>query len=90
MCIRDRFFLFVVGMALKARKRPVITGPEQLIGARGEIIEHSQHQYWARVRSETWQVRSAVPLARGQHVKVIGIDGLVLLVEPDVSESPKQ
>src|SRR3954449_1286867 len=84
------FFVFVVGMALKARKRPVITGSEELIGARGEIIEHTQDQYWARVRSETWQVRSRAPLARGQHVKVTGIDGLVLLVEPEATGSPKQ
>jgi len=84
------FFLFVVGMALKARKRPVITGAEELIGARGEIIERTQDQYWARVRSETWQVRSSAPLARGQHVKVIGIDGLVLLVEPEVSGPAQQ
>jgi membrane-bound serine protease (ClpP class) len=77
------FFLFVVGMALQARKRPVVTGREQMLGERGEIIEHADGLWWARVRSENWKVRSDAPLHRGQHVKVIGIDGLVLLVEPE-------
>jgi membrane-bound serine protease (ClpP class) len=77
------FFLFVIGMALKARKRPVVTGREDLIGARGEVIEHAENQWWARVRSENWQVRSTAHLHRGQHVTVTGIDGLVLLVEPE-------
>ncbi len=77
------FFFFVVGMALQARKRPVVTGQEELIGARGEVIEHAQGQWWARVRSETWEVRSASHLHRGQHVKVKAIDGLVLVVEPE-------
>jgi membrane-bound serine protease (ClpP class) len=77
------FFLFVVGMALQARKRPVVTGREQMLGERGEIIEHADGLWWARVRSENWKVRSDTPLHRGQHVKVIGIDGLVLLVEPE-------
>ncbi len=77
------FFLFVIGMALKARKRPVVTGREDLIGARGEVIEHAENQWWARVHSENWQVRSTAHLHRGQHVTVTGIDGLVLLVEPE-------
>jgi len=78
------FFLFVVGMALQARKRPVVTGQEELIGARGEIIEHADGKWWARVRSETWEVRSDAQLHRGQHVKVTSIDGLVLRVVPEV------
>ncbi|MDZ7595056.1 MAG: nodulation protein NfeD, partial [Thiobacillus sp.] len=33
------FSFFVVGMAVKARARPVVTGAEQMIGAPGEILE---------------------------------------------------
>jgi membrane-bound serine protease (ClpP class) len=63
----------------------VVTGREDLIGARGEVIEHMEGQWWARVHSENWEVRSQAHLHRGQHVKVTGIDGLVLLVEPDTT-----
>jgi membrane-bound serine protease (ClpP class) len=77
------FFFFVIGMALQARKRPVVTGSEELIGASGEIVDHADGQWWARVRSENWQVRSEAHLRRGQRVRVTSRDGLLLTVEPD-------
>jgi membrane-bound serine protease (ClpP class) len=77
------FFLVVIGMALQARRRPVVTGSEELIGARGEITEHADGQWWARVHSEIWKVSSEAHLHRGQRVRVKRIDGLVLEVEAD-------
>jgi membrane-bound serine protease (ClpP class) len=77
------FFLVVIGMALQARRRPVVTGHEELIGARGQIIEYANGQWWARVHSEVWKVRSRTELHPGQSVRVTRIDGLVLEVEPD-------
>jgi membrane-bound serine protease (ClpP class) len=77
------FFLVVIGMALRARRRPVVSGREELIGARGEIIEHANGQWWARVHSEVWKVRSRAELHPGQSVRVTRIDGLVLEVQPD-------
>ncbi len=76
------FSFFVVGMAIKARARPVVTGAEQMIGARGEILEDMEHVGWARVHSEQWQVRSSVPLKRGSLVRVRSRDNLTLEVEP--------
>jgi membrane-bound serine protease (ClpP class) len=76
------FVLLVVGMALKARQRPVVSGAEELVGALGEMIEHKDGDWWARVQSESWKVRSRERLHRGQQVRVVGMDGLVLLVEP--------
>jgi membrane-bound serine protease (ClpP class) len=77
------FFLVVIGMALRARRRPVVTGSEELIGARGEIMEHANGQWWARVHSEVWKVRSRAELHPGENIRVTRIDGLVLEVEPD-------
>jgi membrane-bound serine protease (ClpP class) len=77
------FFFFVIGMALQARKRPVVSGSEELAGAQGEIIEHADGQWWARVHSENWRVRSEAHLRRGQRVRVTGRDGLLLTVEPE-------
>jgi membrane-bound serine protease (ClpP class) len=77
------FFFFVIGMALRARRRPVVSGSEQLIGLSGEIAEHIEGQWWARVHSENWRVRSEAHLRRGQRVRVTARDGLVLLVEPE-------
>ncbi len=77
------FFLVVIGMALRARRRPVVSGSEELIGARGQIIEHVNGEWWARVHSEVWKVRSPADLHAGQSVRVTRIDGLVLEVEAD-------
>jgi membrane-bound serine protease (ClpP class) len=79
------FFMIVIGMALQARRRPVVTGREDLLGAQGEVVEQSDGEWWAHVRSERWRVRGAehVHLRRGQRVRVTGMDGLTLIVEPE-------
>jgi len=77
------FSFFVAGMAIKARARPVVTGAEELIGARGEILADMEHEGWARIHSEQWRVRSSVPLTRGSAVRVRARHDLVLDVEPE-------
>ena len=72
----------IVSLALKARRRPVVTGREELIGSAGEVLEDFTGEGWARVHSETWRIASAVPLKRGQKVRVVRAQGLVLEVEP--------
>ncbi len=76
------FSFTVVGLALRARKRPVVTGAEQLIGAEGEILEVKDDEIWARVHSELWRVRSHVPISAGMKVKVTARQDLVLEVQP--------
>ncbi|HLF30596.1 MAG TPA: nodulation protein NfeD [Xanthomonadales bacterium] len=77
------FVLVVVGMAVRARKRPVVSGSEEMVGAAGEVIEDFVQEGWALIHSENWKVRSAVPLKRGQKIRVTTINGLVLDVAPD-------
>jgi membrane-bound serine protease (ClpP class) len=36
---------------------------------------------------ERWKAVSAVPLSKGQLVRVKGVDGLVLRVEPEIDRS---
>lgn len=77
------FLIFVVGMLVKGRQRPVVSGREEMIGSRGELLEDCEREGWARVHGETWRVRCARPLRRGERVRVTAIDGLVLEVVPD-------
>jgi membrane-bound serine protease (ClpP class) len=72
-----------VYLALKARRSPVVSGREDMMGASGEALEDFEREGWARVRGESWRVVSAGPLARGDRVRVVGIDGLTLRVEPE-------
>ncbi|ALE57053.1 nodulation protein NfeD [Paraburkholderia sp. RL17-368-BIF-A] len=93
--------LFVLGvsqLALRARRRPVVTGSEGLIGSVGVVLEgglvaasdaaadpgaaNSSLAGWARINGERWQVSSAVPLAAGDAVRVTARQGLTLTVEP--------
>ena len=76
------------GMALRARRRPVVSGREQMIGARGAVLATGDGQ-WAEVHGERWRVRSEQPLQPGQRVRVTAIQGLTLQVQPD-PEDPLQ
>jgi len=78
------FFFGVVYLALRARRRAVVSGAEELIGSRGEALEDfAQGTGRVRVHSEEWQARAACPIRRGEQVRITGRDGLVLVVEPN-------
>jgi membrane-bound serine protease (ClpP class) len=72
------------GMALRARRRPVASGAEQMIGSVGVVLEPDGAETWARVHGERWKVRCGVALAPGQRVRVKAMHGLVLDVVPDL------
>ncbi len=70
----------IVVMALHARRRPVVSGVEEMIGSEGEVIEDFDDRGWVRVHSENWKARSRSPLQRGQMVTVTEVNGLELSV----------
>jgi len=72
---------FTVWFAVKARRRPVVSGHTEIIGASGTALADFEREGWAQVRGETWRVVSAAPLASGQKLRVTGVDGLTLRVE---------
>jgi membrane-bound serine protease (ClpP class) len=73
---------FTVWLALKARGRPVVSGHAEIIGASGTALSDFEREGWAQVRGETWRVVSTAPVTSGQKLRVTGIDGLTLRVEP--------
>jgi membrane-bound serine protease (ClpP class) len=75
------FVFLVVGMAVRQRRRPVLTGREQMIGALAEALEDFEGEGWARVHGESWRVRANAPVRRGERLRVTAIDGLILTVE---------
>ena len=70
----------VVGMAAKARRRPVVSGAPALLGTAGEVIEFGGGEGWALVDGERWHVRASESLSPGQRVRVIRVDHLTLEV----------
>ncbi|HEY9199140.1 MAG TPA: nodulation protein NfeD [Gammaproteobacteria bacterium] len=83
-------FVFVVGMALRARRRPVVSGRDELVGGTARVVDDFQGRGTVRIHSERWQAYSAVPLRKDQNVKVTGIEGLVLRVEPWPAETKEK
>jgi membrane-bound serine protease (ClpP class) len=74
----------IVAMAARVRKRRVVSGSEHIIGAGGLVLADMQNDGWAQVQGERWRIASRVPLACGQKVRVVRIDGLTLSVEPEI------
>lgn len=72
--------LVLVRLALSARKRPVVSGREKLIGSTGVVLSGGEEPY-ATVEGERWRVRTAAALRPGDRVRVSRVDGLVLDVE---------
>ncbi|TXF12039.1 NfeD family protein [Pelomicrobium methylotrophicum] len=77
------FLILVLSMAMRARKRPVVSGVEEMVGAIGEMLEDAPSgEGLARVHSELWRVRAKGPLSRGQRVRVTAVKDLMLEVAP--------
>jgi len=75
------FFMVVLAMAVKARRRPVVSGRDLLMGGRGRVMDWAGAAGRVRIEGETWQA-CGPDLQPGQRVRVIGIEGLTLRVEP--------
>jgi membrane-bound serine protease (ClpP class) len=70
----------LASMALKARRRAVVSGAEQLIGSVGEVTQCTDEICWARVQGELWQVAGTFKMSPGQRIVVTGREGLKLMV----------
>ena len=71
----------VLGFALRARRRPIRTGSEELIGSTGEVISWDGREGLIHIHGEHWAARSGVAMMPGQKVRVVGRKGLSLEVE---------
>lgn len=83
------FFLGVVGFALKARTRKVVSGKEALPSSRAIVQESFKTKGWVRVEGELWKARTTIPLQKGQEVQIIKCEGLELTVKPLNSQGKK-
>jgi membrane-bound serine protease (ClpP class) len=79
------FFAAVTMLLVKSRRRPVVSGPEEMIGDIGQVIDWQDHDGMVRVRGEIWRARAMQSLAAGQRVRVDRLDGLTLVVKPELS-----
>jgi membrane-bound serine protease (ClpP class) len=75
------FFLFAIGMGIRAQRRKPVTGIEGMIGARGTTVSELHPGGQIRVRGEIWSAQtSGDPLPSGTPVVVERVEGLLLTV----------
>ncbi len=73
----------IVGFAIRARSRPVVSGIDAMIGMSAEALEDFQHSGRVQVGGEIWQARSSAPVARGSHHRVCRIEGLTVILNEE-------
>ena len=74
--------LGIVWFAVRSRDRPVVSGVEELVGARAEALTDftARGQVW--VHGERWAARTDTAVTQGQSLEVVKVDGLTLHVRP--------
>jgi len=83
--------VFLMRLVLKSRSWKQTTGTEQLIGLEGEatqaFVPGDAPKEMVRVHGELWRAASRQAIAAGARVRVVGVEGLTLNVEPAESSS---
>jgi len=75
-----------ISIALKMRKKKVTTGIEIMIGQLGEALtglssERGEKVCQVRVGAEIWRAKSTNEFSKGDSVRVLSVEGLMLRVE---------
>jgi membrane-bound serine protease (ClpP class) len=77
------FFLFVLGLGLRAQRSKPVTGVEGLLGEIGESLEDLNPTGSIFIHGEIWRAEStAGKIEKGEKVRVEKIEDLKLRVEP--------
>jgi len=76
------FFLFIIGVGLRAQRLKPVTGIEGLIGDVGESLHPLDPSGTVMVHGEIWQAESLDGIiSKGEKVRVVGITNLTLQVK---------
>ncbi len=77
------FMFFLLAAAVRARHGPVRTGQESMVGEQAEALGDFSGLGRVHVFGEDWKARAEEPVEKGEKVRVVGIDGLTLIVKPE-------
>ncbi len=81
------FFLFAIGMGLRAQRNKVASGKENMVGQKGTALENLYPTGKIKVRGEIWTAESlSGNIKKGEQVVVTEIKALKLLVKPALEE----
>jgi membrane-bound serine protease (ClpP class) len=74
------FVIVLVRMVVQAQRRRAQTGAEGLAGKAGEADTDLDPEGWVLVQGERWRARAEEPLRRGDKVRIVSMEGLLLRV----------
>jgi len=77
------FFVFALGMAIRAMKKEVVTGRESLIGQVGIAKEDLNPEGFITVEGELWWAKAESPIKKGEKVVVSQKEGQTLIVKKE-------
>jgi membrane-bound serine protease (ClpP class) len=76
------FFLFVIGLGIKAQRRKIVTGKEGMTGAIGEVIDMLAPTGTIQLLGEIWNAESVSgSIGKGEKVRVIEMKNMKVFVE---------
>jgi membrane-bound serine protease (ClpP class) len=80
--ITTLFFLFAIGLGLRAQRRKPVTGQEGLVGETGDAVDHfSKGKGQVAVHGEIWDAFSEDKIKKGDPIKVVSIENLKIIVK---------
>ncbi|MCG8603995.1 nodulation protein NfeD [bacterium] len=82
------FFIFAFSMALKTHFKKVTTGTEGLVGENGLAQSKISPEGNVTVHGEIWKATSDQVIKKGDRVRVVAVDGLILKVEKLAEQLP--
>jgi membrane-bound serine protease (ClpP class) len=74
--------LGIVSFAMRARRRPVVSGHEGMLREHAEAVDAFDRQGLVRVHGVLWNAVTPTPVQAGQRLRIVRVDGLTLQVEP--------
>ena len=77
------FFLFLIGMGLRAQRSKTVTGAEGMVGETGKAMDAFETTGQVLVHGEIWRAESVGgKIEKGQSIRVTAIENFKLLIEP--------
>jgi len=73
---------WMLGRSGRSHRRAVTTGAEGLLGLKGRALTGIAPEGRVEIQGELWQARARMKIAASERIRVIGMDGLTLEVEP--------
>jgi membrane-bound serine protease (ClpP class) len=74
--------IFLTSLVIRSRAQKVMTGPAAMQDTIGITLTALSPQGKVLIHGEYWDAVSPMPIAPGAHIRVVGVQGLTLTVEP--------